>query len=229
MMPPFAKIFERTDVISLVVMIVVLVALGIFVDVDTIKGWVFDAGAWAPVVFVITKVLTIVIAPISGSPLYPLAGLLFGFWPGIIFISLGDFLGYSISFYISRRFGRPVVLRLLSDKEEGVLPKIIEYAGTTRGMLHLCFTFFSMTDVIAYGAGLGPIRYAKFILILWPFSLVGSSILVVLGATVGIEGGSLALLALVPLFSLTAGGLGFFFFVRRVKGGQGDALPRMTD
>lgn len=218
----FAKAFERADVISLVVAIIALAVLSLFVDVDTLKVWVVGAGIWAPVVFVVVKVLTIVVAPLSGSPLYPLAGLLFGLVPGILLIAIGDFLGYSISFWISRRFGRPVVLKFLSAKEESVLPKIIEYAGTTRGMLHLCFTFFNLSEVISYGAGLGPIRYAKFIAILLPFSMAGASLLVAFGAALDVGGGSLGFLMLIPLFSLIAGGLGFFFFARRVRGDKAE-------
>lgn len=218
-MTAFKKLFERADVISLVVTIIVLLVLSFFIDIATIQTWVTGAGVWAPVVFIVVKIFTIVVAPISGSSLYPLAGLLFGFWPGIILITIGDLLGYSAAFLISRHFGRPVVLKLLSDKEESVLPKIVEYAGTTRGMIHLCLTFVSMGDMIAYGAGLSSIRYAKFISILMPFSFFGASILVALGATLTFKSGSLALLALVPLFSLIAGGAGFVVFIRKIRKG----------
>lgn len=213
----FKKLFERADVVSLVTTLVVLGVLSFFVDIDTLRDVILGAGIWAPVVFILTKILTIVIAPLSGAALYPLVGIAFGFWPSMLLILIGDGLGYSIAFFISRRWGQPVVLKLLSNKEEGLLPKIIEYAGTTRGMFHLCCTFFGFSEVIAYGAGLSTIRYPKFIAILMPLSMIGASILIGIGSTFGARGDSMTPFILVPLVMLGGGLIGFYFFVKKEK------------
>lgn len=141
-----------------------------------------QAGYWAPLTFVVVKISTIVVAPLSGTMLYPMAGLMFGFWPGILYIAIGDFFGYSIAFFISRYLGQSIVLKLISKNEKGILSKIVDRMSTVRGYIYTCLMFFFSPELLAYGAGLSKLKYWKFILILWPGSVLGTSVLVVFGS-----------------------------------------------
>ena len=96
---------EQTNFWGIGLTLVAIITLALFVDIGSLRIWVEGAGVWAPLVFIILKVSTIVIAPLSGSPLYPLVGLLFGFWPGILYVALGDFIGYTTTFFIGRKLG----------------------------------------------------------------------------------------------------------------------------
>ncbi|MEK7135121.1 MAG: VTT domain-containing protein [Patescibacteria group bacterium] len=110
--------------------VLVIIAIAYFIDLSSVKVWVEQAGVWGPLVFILLKTSTIVIAPLSGSPLYPLVGLLFGFWPGFLYVVVGDALGYSIAFLLSRIFGKKLINKFLSNQEEGTLGKVIAHAGT---------------------------------------------------------------------------------------------------
>lgn len=80
-----------------------------FLGVDELRERIAAAGIWGPLIVILLKASTLVIAPLGGSPLYPIAGAAFGFWRGFIYTFLGDLLGTTIAFYISRVFGRKIV------------------------------------------------------------------------------------------------------------------------
>lgn len=176
----------RPDIwINMVVFFVALGSLFVvsrFLGPETLRAWVEAAGVWAPVVFVITKASTIVIAPLSGAFLYPLAGASFGLSKGILFAFLGDILGSSIAFAISRKFGRPLAEKFLGS-ESGMLGQILDMIGTVRGFLVARCILVTSHDILAYAAGLTRIPYLPFILIQSSVSLVPTSILTGLGST----------------------------------------------
>jgi uncharacterized membrane protein YdjX (TVP38/TMEM64 family) len=156
-----------------------------YFDADKIKDWVETAGIWGPIVIVLIKVSTIVFAPISGSAIYPIAGALYGFWKGVFLIELGDLIGYSIAFWIARRFGQAKVNIFLSRNEEGLLAVIVEKMSSRKGFIAACFVFFPVPELLAYGAGLSRLSYVNFMLIIMPISLIGSTTLVGLGQYLG--------------------------------------------
>lgn len=162
--------------------ILVILILIYFFDISSLQTWVQKAGVWGPLVFILLKISTIVIAPLSGSPLYPLVGLLFGFWPGILYVIVGDVIGYSISFWISRIFGKKIVSKFISDKEEGIMARIINHASTTKGFFQACLTLFAMPELLSYGAGLTKLNYWSVIAIMVPITAVGSTIFVFIGS-----------------------------------------------
>ena len=84
---------------------VAILVLFYFFDLSDVQSFVDRFGVWAPVVFVLTKAATIIFAPLSGSPLYPMAGALFGCWKGFFILMVGDILGGGIAFWISRKYG----------------------------------------------------------------------------------------------------------------------------
>ncbi len=208
---------EQFNLIGVGVMLAVLIALSFIVDIDTLKTWVIQAGVWAPLVFILLKISTVVIAPLSGSPLYPLVGLLFGFWPGLLYVALGDFIGYTVTFFISRIFGRSIVMKMISKKEEGLLAKIVYHIGTGKGFFHACLTCFALPELLSYGAGLSRIRYITFILILWPAATVATGLLVLFGSSLGGSDSSLLISAGMPLLGAIAMIMGGSFFVKAIK------------
>ena len=190
---------EQGNLIGIGITILALIALAFFIDMGSLKTWIQSAGIWGPLVFIVLKISTIVIAPLSGSPLYPLVGLLFGFWPGIIFVVIGDFLGYTISFFIARIFGRNFVMKILSKNEEGVVAKIVNHISDVKGFFHACLALFALPEVLSYGAGLSRLAYIKFISILMPFSITAASVLVFFGSILNPESESFLIGILVPI------------------------------
>ena len=197
--------------------ILVIVAVAYFIDLSSLRTWVEKAGMWGPFVFILLKISTIVVAPLSGSPLYPLVGLIFGFWPGILYVVIGDFLGYTITFYISRIFGKKIVMKLLSNKEEGLVARVVDHISDAKGFFQACLTLFAVPEVLSYGAGLSHLKYAKFINIIMPFNIIAASVLVFFGSILKPNSESIFVALVIPVIGAIAVIVGGFLFMRGVK------------
>lgn len=208
---------EQFSISSVAVTVAILFGLAFFIDLSHVKDWVLGAGVWGPIVFILLKISTIVIAPLSGGPLYLLVGLLFGFWPGILYIGIADFLGFTISFFISRLLGQKVTMHFVSQKEGSLMHKIIDHLGTPKGFFHAYLTLFAMPELLSYGAGLTKLSYRKFISILLPLSLALSSVLVLFGSVLDIKKGAGIISILVPVVGLIAISCGGWLFIKAVK------------
>lgn len=147
---------------SVLVVLAAMYALIQYFGLNDVQGAVARAGVWAPLVLIVAKASTIVIAPLSGSPLYPLAGALFGFWKGFFIVLTGDALGSIISFYISRFFGRTIAEKMLGS-EQGYISKALAMMGTVKGFFMVRLCFISAPEIAAYGAGLTRLHVVPFI------------------------------------------------------------------
>ena len=197
--------------------ILALVLVAIFIDITSLKNWVVRAGVWGPLVFIILKASTHIIMPLSGSPLYPIVGLLFGFWPGILYTLIGDIIGVSTNFFLSRRFGKKLISRWISDTEEGLLNRIINYIGDAKGFFHTALTFFATPELLSYAAGLSRLSYIKFILIITPIGAVTTSILVLFGSFFGVQSQSLWVTFSIPLLAVVAVLIGGSLFIKGLE------------
>ena len=194
-----------------------VVVIAYFVNLSSVKIWVEQAGAWGPLIFILLKISTLVIAPLSGSPLYPLVGLLFGFWPGVLYVLIGDVLGYTATFFISRFFGRKLVNKFISDKEEGILTKVISHASTPKGFFHACLTLVAMPELLSYGAGLTKLSYLPFIAILTPITAIGSTSFVFIGSILNPDNQSVLIGFGLPAIGVVAMIIGGTLFAKSVK------------
>ena len=208
---------EQMNFIGIGLTILVIVILAFFIDMGSLRVWVEKVGIWGPIVFILLKISTVVVAPLSGSPLYPLAGLIFGFWPGILYIAIGDFIAHTSTFYISRIFGQKIVLKLLSDTEEGILARIVNHISDTRGFFHACLTFFAIPEVLSYGAGLSRLSYLKFIGILMPLLIMVASILVFFGSILKPDSESIFVALIIPVLGVLAVIIGGTLFMKSIR------------
>jgi len=173
---------NKKDVVeSLVGLVLIFAGIGAAVyllDFENIQATVTGAGIWAPILLILAKAATIVFAPLTGSPLYPLAGVLFGFWEGVLYIVIGDMLGAVVSFYISRKFGQKMVERLLAKKNMPTAEKVIQTMESPRGFLFARVCFAAMPEIVSYAAGLTKIPFWRFFIIHNLVGLIPTIILV---------------------------------------------------
>lgn len=203
---------------GIVVTLACFAFLAVFVDVGSLQAYVVEAGVWAPLMFIGLKILTVVVAPISGSPLYPLVGLLFGFFPGFFYVLIGDFIGYTIAFTLSRLFGRPLVMRFISMHEEGMVARIMKHMGTTKGVLHMCLACLAAPEIVAYAGGLSRIPYWKLMIMLMPAAGAVGGALVLFGSLLDHTNDQSLLISLgLPLVGLAIMASGGYLFLRSIK------------
>lgn len=89
------------------------------VDIETLRSYVESFGVKAPIVFIV--IYTILTIFIPSTPLMAISGILFGFYLGVIYVTIGGLLSSIILFYISRILGQKWVDNVLKNKYLGKL------------------------------------------------------------------------------------------------------------
>lgn len=121
----FASQARRRQVLIQTGLVVVGLAVGTFLisqyiptltDQDRLREFLRGFGSLGPVVLVGLQVLQVVLAPIPGQLLAVVAGYLYGPWWGTVYNMIGITVGSAIAFWLSRRYGRMYVERVVSDK-----------------------------------------------------------------------------------------------------------------
>ncbi|MDZ4770964.1 MAG: VTT domain-containing protein [Chloroflexota bacterium] len=142
-------------------MLIALQAIGL----DRIRAFIESAGVWAPLAFIVIKMLTYVFAPLTSGPIQLSAGVLFGLIPGTLYTLVGEVIGGSIAFALSRRFGRPVVLRVIgaagADRADAFVAQIVDWKTLAYARLFL----FSLYDFISYAVGFSKLPYRTYLLV----------------------------------------------------------------
>lgn len=192
-----------------------LVYLTTIIKEETLRNFIINSGVWAPIVFILAKIATVVIAPLSGAFIYPLAGILFGTKTGLMYVVIADFIGYSTAFFISRILGRKKVEKFFEQSEAGTLHKIVSIVGTPKGFFTACFLFFPVPELLAYGGGLSRLPYRYFVSIIMPLSVLGSLVLVSLGEFIGFNKQLIFIMAGIFVFLLVVIGLWNTYLRRR--------------
>ncbi len=198
-------------ILGICALIALIVIVSFFVPIDMAQEYVARAGIWGPLVLIALKATTIVAAPISGGPLYPVAGLLFGPVFGVIYIVIGDLIGSVISFYISRIYGRKIVNALLDARSEHYVDAVLSYMEDFRGFIIARIIFSPLPEVVSYAAGLTKIKFRSFVIIHNLIGLIPTIALVGFGATVDIIKHPLALTVVVIIGTLVALGATYLF------------------
>ncbi|WP_206425115.1 TVP38/TMEM64 family protein [Halosimplex salinum] len=80
-----------------------------------LRATIHGFGALGPVVLVALQAVQVVVAPVPGQVLAVVAGYLYGAWWGTLYNMLGVTIGSTVAFWLSRRYGRPYVERVVHD------------------------------------------------------------------------------------------------------------------
>lgn len=167
------------------VLIVLFVYTGFrYVGLENLQDQIEKAGVFGPIVFILLKASTIVIAPLNGAVFYLISAPLFGLGLGIIYSWAGDLIGAVIAFWISRTFGIRIVKRFLSAKMLKNLDSVLWYVGNWKRLALARLALSSVTEVVSYGAGLSAISFNQYfwVTLIWegisvlPYVLLGTQI-----------------------------------------------------
>lgn len=147
------------------ILITVGVAYGLTVSIgiDNLERLVAQAGVWGPLAVIALKMTTIIIVPLSGGPIYAIAGAAFGFWNGLAITFIGDVLGFSIAFYLSRFFGRKIINVFIPRAQSPFIEKFLTQGSVRKSFLKARLAFMGFPEVFAYAAGLTGVSFSLFI------------------------------------------------------------------
>ncbi len=127
--------------------------LQLFREPVLLREWVSTWGLLAPVVIILLQAVQVLLAPIPGQVVGLASGYLFGVGWGATYSLLGTALGSLCALALARRYGRPLVERLVPAQS---LARLDEGARQ-RGLFFFLLVFllpFLPDDVICFAAGL---------------------------------------------------------------------------
>lgn len=148
------------------VFLVLLISVALYfaskqVPQESVQLFIQSYGPLAPVIYIILHQLTIVLAPLNGFPFLIAGFFLFG--PQVAFYSfVSSIIGYSINFWIAKKWGRPVVKKLAGEDSLTKIDKFAKEYGL--GTLFILRMFLiGLGDYVSYAYGLTPVRYSTYI------------------------------------------------------------------
>ncbi len=124
------------------------------------------SGNWGVLLILLLRLISIVVPILPGTYCLLISGYLFGLGNGLLISFIADLLACSISFSLSKRFGRKLLKRIMSKKY------LNKFENLSKNYLEKNFfllTGFLMTgwfDFVSYGVGLTKLRWRKFLLAL---------------------------------------------------------------
>lgn len=216
--PPVKQTIQRKTVVKFIIFGVVIIALLGYVAWDVIaKGpltrllssrdelvsLMNSLGPWAPLLYIALQILQVVVAPIPGQIVGGVGGFLFGHW-GILWTTIGSFIGFWLVFLIARKFGRPLLEKIF---KKSVIDKF-DFIINAKGAALIIFAIFLLPgfpdDVVCYLAGLTQLSMKKLMLV----SILGRFPTIVLTNYIGMgAGGNIGLVVALSLVAVLIMGL----------------------
>ncbi len=199
--------------------------LGLFADQDALRSWVASFGAWGPLIIVSLHLMQVLFAPIPGQAIDAASGYLFGPWWGTLYSVIGAVGSSLIAFGLARRFGRPLVQRLVAPEALDRLDKLGRQRGPALFFLIWLFPL-SPDDLACYAAGLTPMPWLQFFVLV----LLGRIPGLFTANWVGAHAASLSTGAWVALVAgVAALGLAFWRWGSQLESRVLDLMARLAD
>ena len=131
-------------------------------DQEKIEQWVSGFGAWGPVFIVAAMVAQMFLIVIPSVVLMVVSTLAYGpFWGSLLSL-VAVLVASSIAYFIGLHAGNAFIDKLIGKKAEEKVGHYIEQYGVWAIILFRVSPFLS-NDAISFVAGIGDMRYLKFI------------------------------------------------------------------
>ena len=136
----------------------------LFRDQEHVRGWVAGFGPWGPLVSVALNVAQVLVAPIPGQFVGVMNGYLYGVWWGTLYSMVGLLVGTALAMALARRFGRPLVERLVNPERLARWDRITR----RRGPLFFFLIFLTPSlpdDIVCFLIGLSSLAVPRMIVL----------------------------------------------------------------
>ena len=125
------------------------------------REYIAAYGPLAPVISALLMIFQSVAAPLPAFLITFANGLLFGVWWGAALSWSSAMLGAALCFFIARYFGRPVVVKLVSEPALASSDRFFDRYGKHAVLIARLVPIISF-DVISYGSGLAGMGFLGF-------------------------------------------------------------------
>lgn len=137
-----------------------------FANPEILRSFLLSSGILAPVILILLQVFQTVISILPSEITTIVGGFLFGPVLGILYNTIGTFLGSFLVFLAGRKYGKKLVGDFFSKKEIVHFNLFFRQRGLWALFLARIAPFFP-NDLISFAAGLTPVKT-------WQFNLVST-------------------------------------------------------
>ena len=170
--------------------------------ISQLRENVQNLGVWASLALFFLRFTSVVIPALPGTAYSVLAGVTLGFSQGLLIICLADLCSCSLSFFLSRQFGRSFVQRLVGERFITRVDNLSQKHLERNFFLMTAFLMTGFFDFVAYGVGLTQTSWLKFIPALILSIGISNPPIVALGAGLLEDGKLLLAFAMLGAFAL---------------------------
>jgi uncharacterized membrane protein YdjX (TVP38/TMEM64 family) len=136
-----------------------------FHDRAAFQAWLASLGAWAPLVGIVLNAAQVIAAPIPGQVIGLANGYLFGAWLGTLYSLIGVMLGTGIVLALTRKWGRPVVVRLVRGEQLQKLDRLVARRGALFFFLIFLLPFLP-DDLTCFAIGLTDLPLGQMLVLI---------------------------------------------------------------
>ena len=192
------RIINTISIIGLglsIALTIYFINLGVFKDINALRGLVGNSVILGPIVFILLQILQVVIPIIPGGVSSAAGVLIFGPYLGFVYNYVGISIGSVIIFLLGRRYGKPFILSMISDKTYDKYIGWLDNQSRFEKLFALAiFLPVAPDDALCLMAGLTNMSVKKFTLIILlakPASIFLYSMALIYGGTflTGLLGG----------------------------------------
>lgn len=149
---------------------------------EYVRGLIIGFGSIGFLIYIALASLSVPF-PIPSTPLIFVAGYLFGNVLGVIFGLLSMMLGSIVSFYITRKSGRPLLEKLVDEHHLRHFDAVLKKRGTAAILIAYALPIFP-SDTVSLIMGVTKMPMRKFIWLVFLGHIPRIAILISLGADV---------------------------------------------
>lgn len=166
------KIRQLFTVITVIITILICIfiiygiKIGLFRSPETLVRYVKKYGYLGPVVFMLIQIIQVVLPIIPGGASCLAGVLAFGSIPGFIYNYIGLCLGSVIVFFLSRKYGMKLILKLFKEETVNKYVKYIKQKKFEKIFFWGIFLPGAPDDLLCYVAGISNISFKKFLTII---------------------------------------------------------------
>jgi uncharacterized membrane protein YdjX (TVP38/TMEM64 family) len=152
------KLFFTREIIGGFLGVLLVVLLFVFTSYivkeyeENIRFVVESKGTLGMVYYILLTAGAIVVAPISTLPLIPVASMVWGWFIAAILSIIGWVLGSQIAFFFARRYGKPLIQKIVSLKKLEQFEKRLPQKNMFWSIVFL--RMIVPVDILSYAVGL---------------------------------------------------------------------------
>jgi len=133
-------------------------------DREAFRARIESYGVWAPFVFVVFQIFQVLVSPIPGELVGAAGGYVFGWFPSLVYSTIGLSVGSWINFFAARLLGQALVERVIPPKYLAKISFLMERQGVIASFIFFIIPGFPK-DYLCFALGLSPMSWRIFMVV----------------------------------------------------------------